>query len=129
MSHQPQCSPMQLIHLRLRIGWRKCWRCSPPHSAAIERRSCMLQDDFRGQPLLGGMHMLMFRLCYHLGWIRCQLPEPSHTSRTYEDEEEGVSVPQAGQECEWLSMETSSLSCHAMPLRKLLIMVRSRRCS
>jgi hypothetical protein len=88
MSHHPQCSPMQLIHLRLRIGWRQCWRCSPLRSAAIERRSCMLQDDFRGQPQLGGVHMLILMLpqLLSMGWICYQLQEPSHTSRSHEDE-------------------------------------------
>jgi hypothetical protein len=51
----------------------------------------------------GVSHCLVGRICwcscypkyYHLGWIHYQLQEPSHTSRSHEDEE-GVFVPQVG---------------------------------
>jgi hypothetical protein len=58
MSHHPSCSLMSLIRLKLKIGWRQYWRCSLPVSVTIERRSCMLQDDFRGLHPLGGMCIL-----------------------------------------------------------------------
>jgi hypothetical protein len=57
-SHHPQCSPMQLIHLRLRIGWKTVLKMLT--TAQCSDREKVLYAA--GQPLLRGMHMLMLML-------------------------------------------------------------------
>jgi hypothetical protein len=87
------CSLMLLIRLKLRIGWR----CSPPVSVMTERRSYMLQDDFRGlHPLGVRIPLLMPPQTLSPGTSSPPTSGATIYPPSHEDQKEGVPFSQAG---------------------------------
>jgi hypothetical protein len=89
----------------------------------------MLQDDIRGLHPLGGMRILLLMPPQTLSPGTSSPPTSRATSSVVMKikKKEFLSLKQG--ECQWQSTETSSLSCLAMPLRRLLKTRRSRSCS